>query len=161
MIVAYDPKFGQEIIGLIFIIMMSFFYALSNVLSRFLKDIRIVDQIGWHSFIGFIFLLLLSFCLEGNFLNHIYPLNYIGMLVAFHAGFFVSLIGHGGLFYLYKFYPISIILPYYSLFPIFGIILTFLIFYEVPQIYEIIGGIVVIGSVYLMHKDNKNTKVLK
>ena len=83
------------------------------------------------------------------------------MLVAFHAGFFVSLIGHGGLFYLYKFYPISIILPYYSLFPIFGIILTFLIFYEVPQIYEIIGGIVVIGSVYLMHKDNKNTKVLK
>ena len=55
-IVAYDPRFGQEIIGLFFIILMSFFYAVSNILSRFLKNITTIDQIGWHSLIGFIFL---------------------------------------------------------------------------------------------------------
>ena len=140
---------------------MAFFYALANVLSRFLKNIRTIDQIGWHSFMGFFILLLMSYLLEGNPLNKIYFLNYSSITVAFHAGIFVSLIGHGGLFYLYKFYPVSLLLPYYSLFPIFGIILTFLIFHEIPGIYEIFGGIIVIGSVYFMHRNNKKTKELK
>ena len=160
-IVSYDPRFGQEIIALIFVTLMAFFYALANILSRFLKDIKTIDQIGWHSFMGFFVLFLLSFITEGNPLDQLYPLNYNGMIVAFHAGVFVSLIGHGGLFYLYKFYPVSILLPFYSLFPLFGIALTFLIFYEIPGIYEIVGGVIVIGSVYLIHRDDNKTKELK
>jgi O-acetylserine/cysteine efflux transporter len=160
-IVSYDPKFGQEILGLIFVILMAFFYAIANILSRFLKNISTIDQIGWHSLIGFLVLLFLSFLLEANPTKQIYPLNFSGLLVAFHAGLFVSLIGHGGLFYLYKFYPVSVILPFYSLFPIFGLILTFLIFFEIPGIYEIIGGIMVITSVYLINKNDQSLKVLK
>ena len=91
----------------------------------------------------------------------LYPINYSGMFTVLHAGIFVSLIGHGGLFYLYKYYPVAILLPFYSLFPIFGIILTFFIFFEIPGIYEIIGGIIVIGSVYLIHKDDQKTRVSK
>ena len=40
----------------------------------------------------------------------------------------------------------------YSLFPIFGIALSFLIFGEVPTVLFILGGIIVIGSVFLLHK---------
>ena len=39
---------------------MAFFYALANILSRFLKDINTIDQIGWHSFIGFFDFIYLS-----------------------------------------------------------------------------------------------------
>ena len=77
------------------------------------------------------------------------------MIPIIHASLFVSLIGHGGLFYLYKFYPVSTVLPFYSLFPIFGIIFTYIIFFEIPKIFELIGGIIVIGSVYLIHLENK------
>jgi O-acetylserine/cysteine efflux transporter len=38
------------------------------------------------------------------------------------------------------------------LFPIFGIGLTFLIFGEVPTFLFIIGSIIVISSVFLLHK---------
>jgi len=160
-IVAYDPRFGKEIYGLIFITIMSLFYALANILSRYLKDINTVDQIGWHSFIGFIFLIIASTIIEGNPFNYLYPINYGGLLTAFHAAIFVSLIGHGGLFYLYKYYPVATVLPYYSLFPLFGIVLTFIIFLEIPGFYEIIGGIIVIGSVYLIQFQDKYSKVLK
>ena len=160
-IVAYDPRFGHEIIGLFFVTLMAFFYALANILSRFLKDVNTIDQIGWHSFIGFSVLFILSFLIEGNPLDQLYPINYRGMLVAFHAGIFVSLIGHGGLFYLYKFYPVSMLLPFYALFPLFGLALTFLLFYEIPGIYEIVGGVIVLGSVYLIHKDDNKTKESK
>ena len=45
--------------------------------------------------------------------------------------------------------------PFYSLFPIFGILFTFLIFIELPNIFEYIGGAIVVGSVYLIHLENK------
>ena len=96
-----------------------------------------------------------SLVVEGNPIHNLYQLNSLSFLAALHAGLFVSLIGHGGLFYLYKFYPVATVLPYYSLFPLFGIALTFIIFFEIPGLYEIIGGLIVIGSVYLIHLENK------
>lgn len=158
-IVAYDPRFGEEIYGLIFIAIMAFFYALANILSRYLKDINIVDQIGWHSFIGFIILIIASIFIDGNPFNYLYPINYGGLLTVFHAAVFVSLIGHGGLFYLYKYYPVATVLPFYSLFPLFGIALTLIIFLEIPGLYEIIGGIIVIGSVYLIQLQDKHLRL--
>ena len=158
-IVAYDPRFGEEIFGLIFIAIMAFFYALANILSRYLKNINTVDQIGWHSFIGFIILIFASILIDGNPFNYLYPINYGGLLTAFHAGVFVSLIGHGGLFYLYKYYPVVTVLPFYSLFPLFGIALTLIIFLEIPGLYEIIGGIIVIGSVYLIQLQDKHSRL--
>ena len=154
-IVAYDPRFVGEIYGIIAIVMMAFFYGLANNLSRHLKEVDTVTQLGWHSIIGFIFLLFLSFVFEGNPIRNLYQLNFLSSLAALHAGLFVSIIGHGGLFYLYKFYPVATVLPYYSLFPIFGIVLTFIIFFEIPGVYEIIGGIIVVSSVYLIHLENK------
>jgi len=160
-IVAYDPRFIDQLIGLVFIILMALFYAMANILSRYLKEVSTVDQIGWHSLLGFLILFIFSAIVEGNPFDQLYPFNYNGMITAFHAGIFVSLIGHGGLFYLYKYYPVAVLLPFYSLFPIFGIILTFFIFFEIPGKYEIIGGIIVIGSVCLIHLNDKKTKVSK
>ena len=67
----------------------------------------------------------------------------------------VTLFGHMSMFYLYQFYTVDKVLPFYSLFPIIGIILTFIIFLEIPGIYEIFGGFIIIGSVYLIHIENK------
>ena len=158
-IIAYDPGFTNDLLGLFFVVFMAFLYATSNMLSRYLNDINTIDQIGWHSLIGFFVLLILSIIFEDNPISQLHPLNYYGLITAFHGGIFVSLLGHGGLFYLYKFYPVGILLPFYSLFPIFGIFLTFLIFYEIPGIYEIVGGLVVIGSVFLIHMHDKVAKV--
>ena len=125
-ILAYDPRFGKELLGLLMIVIMAFFYALANILSRFLKDIDTMTQMGWHCIIGFVLLIFCSYIFEGNPIENLFPINYSAMITVIHASLFVSMIGHGGLFYLYKFYPVSTVLPFYSLFPIFGIILTFL-----------------------------------
>jgi EamA-like transporter family. len=56
------------------------------------------------------------------------------------------------MFYLYKFYPVGMVLPFYALFPVFGLILTFFIFGEILTTITVCGGIIVITSVYLLHK---------
>jgi O-acetylserine/cysteine efflux transporter len=59
------------------------------------------------------------------------------------------------MFYLYKFYPVGQVMPFYSLFPIFGIIgLTFFIFGEIPSILTLFGGSIVL-SVSIFYTKNE------
>ena len=154
-IVAYDPRIRDEWIALLIISLMAFFYALANMLSRVLKDVDAISQIGWHSLICCVPLFIISYMIEGNPIEILFPMSFTTLFIILHASIIVSLIGHGSIFYLYKFYPVATVLPFYSLFPIFGIFFTFLIFFELPNLFGFLGGIIVIGSVYLIHLENK------
>ena len=134
---------------------MSFFYAMANMMARYLKEIDTSVLNGWYNFIAFFPLIIASFFIDGNPISIISNLENSTFLVILHASLIVSVIGHAGMFYLYRFYPVAMVLPFYSLFPIFGIILTYLMFNEVLTLQQFIGGIMVIGSVYLIHQENK------
>ena len=69
-----------------------------------------------------------------------------------YSGLIVSIGAHMSLFYLYKFYPVGKVLPFYALFPVFGLIQTFIIFNEIPSLIMTLGGIIVVGSVFLIQK---------
>lgn len=134
---------------------MSFFYAMANMMARYLKEIDTSVLNGWCNFIAFFPLIFASYFIDGNPINIISNLESSTFIVILHASLIVSVIGHAGMFYLYRFYPVATVLPFYSLFPIFGIILTFLMFKEVLTVQQFLGGFMVIGSVYLIHQINK------
>ena len=56
------------------------------------------------------------------------------------------------LFYLYKIYTVQKVFPFYSLFPIFGILQTMIIFNQIPTLMILIGGLIIISSIYLLNK---------
>ena len=89
---------------------------------------------------------------EGNTVFHLKNMNVEAWLLALHHGILCSLMGHMSMFYLYKFYPIGLVLPFYALFPVFGLILTFFIFGEIPTLIMVTGGIIVIVSVFMLQK---------
>ena len=155
--VGFDPKLFNELNAFILTAIMAFFYGLTQVFSRHLKDLDHKFSTAFMGLVGFISLFLISIFFEGNTLHHIANIKFDTWLLIFHSAILVTLLGHMSLFYLYKFYPLGKVMPFYSLFPIFGIALTFIIFLEVPSLYEIIGGIIVIGSIYLIHLDNNKS----
>ena len=75
-----------------------------------------------------------------------------GWIAVLYAGAIISIFGHMMMFYLYKFYPVGMVLPFYALFPVFGLLLIFLIFREIPTLIMVTGGIIVITSVFLLNK---------
>ena len=101
---------------------------------------------------GFSVLLILSILFEGNIYKNIEQINLNSWILISYQAVIVSLCAHLLMFYLYKFYTVGQIFPFYSLFPIFGIILSYLTFDEVPTLMFILGGIIVISSVFLLHK---------
>ena len=151
-LIAFDPKIIEEIIATLFIFAMAFFYGLSQVFSRYLKDLDVKFTNSFMGLVGFLILIILSQIFEGNIIDQIKIIETGGWLSVIYAGVIISILGHMMMFYLYKFYPVGMVLPFYSLFPIFGLILTFLIFGEVPSLITVFGGIIVITSIYLLQK---------
>ena len=151
-VLAFDPKVVDEIIGSLLICGMAFFYGLSQVFSRYLKDLDVKYTNTIMSFTGFVILILLSSMFEGNTFQTIKNISLESWLTVLYAGAIISLLGHLMMFYLYKFYPLDMVLPYYALFPVFGLILTFFIFGAIPSFITILGGIIVITSVFFAQK---------
>jgi len=151
-LIGYDPNLKSEFFAIILCTISAFFYGISNVFSRYIKDIDVRLTNAIMGFTGFITLSFFSIIFEGNILNQLRDISFHTWLLLLHNGIMVSVIAHTSMFYLYKFYSVNRVMPFYSLFPIFGLILTFLIFGEIPTLLSAIGGSIVIISVYQLQK---------
>ncbi len=151
-LLAFDPKVVEELIGSLLICGMALFYGLSQVFSRYLKDLDVKFTNTIMSFTGFIVLITLSSLFEGNTVQTIKNISLESWFTVLYAGAIISLLGHLMMFYLYKFYPVDMVLPFYALFPVFGLILTYFIFEEIPSLTTVTGGIIVITSVFFAQK---------
>ncbi len=152
LLISFDPKILDEIIGTFLVFGMAFFYGLSQVFSRYIKDLDVKFTNFIMGLVGFLVLIIFSQIFEGNIFHQVKKVETSGWLAVMYAGMIISIFGHMMMFYLYKFYPVGMVMPFYSLFPIFGLILSFLIFGEVPSIITILGGIIVISSIYMLQK---------
>jgi O-acetylserine/cysteine efflux transporter len=151
-IIFFDPKLVNNFLGLFFASLMALSFALAQVFSRKLRDLDISLTNAFTGLFGFTILLIVSHFIEGETISNIKSINLNSWLLISYQAIVVSLGAHLLMFYLYKFYTVGQIFPSYSLFPIFGIGLTYLIFGEVPTILFLIGGVIVISSVFLLHK---------
>ncbi len=151
-IIFFDPQLTNNFLGLLFASLMALSFAFAQVYSRQLRNLDISLINAFAGLFGFSILLIISYFIEGNTISNIVSINLNSWILISYQAIVVSLGAHLLMFYLYKFYTVGQIFPSYSLFPIFGIGLTFLIFGEVPTVLFLIGGIIVISSVFLLHK---------
>ena len=151
-LIGYDPNLKDEIYAIFLCSMSAFFYGIANVFSRYIKEINVKFTNMIMGFTGFVTILFFSIFFEGNTVTHLVNIDFNTWFLLLHNGVVVSVIAHTSMFYLYKFYSVNKVMPFYSLFPIFGLILTFLIFGEIPTLLSAIGGVIVIISVFLLQK---------
>ena len=151
-IIFFDPELASNFLGLFYAGLMALFFGLAQVYSRQLKSLDISLTNAFTGLFGFIILMILSYFIEGDVILNIKSITFNSWVFIFYQAVVVSLGAHLLMFYLYKFYTVGQIFPSYSLFPIFGIGLSFLIFGEVPTFLFVLGSIIVLTSVFLLHK---------
>jgi O-acetylserine/cysteine efflux transporter len=151
-IIGYDANLKDEKLALFYTALMALCYALAQVFSRHLKEVDVKLTNAYMGLTGFITLITISFIFEKNTFFHLNNINQTTWLLILHSAIIVSLVAHMSMFYLYKFYSIGNVMPFYTLFPIFGIFQTFLIFNEIPPLLTFIGGAIVLSSVFFLQK---------
>ena len=152
LIIFFDPKLANNFLGLFYAALMALSFGLAQVYSRRLKDLDVSLTNAFTGLFGFTILLIISYFIEGNTYLNITSITFNSWILICYQAIVVSLGAHLLMFYLYKFYTVGQIFPSYSLFPIFGIGLSFLVFGEVPTTLFLIGSIIVLTSVFLLHK---------
>mgnify|MGYP002867563029 FL=1 len=153
-LLGFDPLIRNEIFALFLISFMAFFYASAQVFSRYLKDLEVTQTNAIMGLTGFLFLIIASFFFEGEIVENVINISFQSWILILHSGILVSIGAHMSMFYLYRIYPVNKIFPFYALFPVVGVILTFIIFYEIPTLITIIGGLIVITATYLINKES-------
>ena len=153
-LLGFDPLIRNEIFALFLISFMAFFYASAQVFSRYLKDLEVTQTNAIMGLIGFLFLITASYFFEGEIVENVVNISSQSWILILHSGILVSIGAHMSMFYLYRIYPVNKIFPFYALFPVVGVILTFIIFYEIPTLITIIGGLIVITATYLINKES-------
>ena len=153
-LLGFDPLIRNELFALFLISFMAFFYASAQVFSRYLKNLEVTLTNCVMGLIGFLFLIVSSSIFEGETIKQIKSISLLSWLLILHSGIFVSIGAHMSMFYLYRIYPVNKVFPFYALFPVFGVILSFIIFYEIPTLITLIGGLIVIVATFQINREN-------
>jgi drug/metabolite transporter (DMT)-like permease len=91
-------------------------------------------------------IVLFAMCLATSTPVYPYPLSeYVLFLL---LGFFSSILGHTAYNYLMKYYSSTLISLSTLMEPIFASLMALLIFTEIPSVFTIIGGIIIITGIY-------------
>lgn len=122
MVMCFDPKvlsYSHAIyFCLIAVVVMSF----GQIMVR---RIRGVDTFGMQAWVGVLSapsLLLISFLVEDGQVASTVSAQWWHWAMVAYAAIGVSLVGHGGTYYLLRRYPVSIVNPGFTLAPVFGVL---------------------------------------
>ena len=149
-LICFDPVVFQSKLSLILGILAAFAYGSSSMISKKLKDFSSIEVNSWMAIFSFPLMVSLVFIFENDELKNILNHNWIAYTPALYSGIVVSCLAQILMLWLYKHYEVKTVLPFYSLFPVFGILLTILLLSEKISFLIIIGSaIVILGNFYL------------
>jgi drug/metabolite transporter (DMT)-like permease len=101
-------------------------------------------------------LTLLAMCLLADIPLYPYPLR--EYMLFFLLSFFSSILGHTAYNYLMKYYSSTLISVSTLMEPIFASLMALLVFWEIPPVFTIIGGIIIITGIYFFLITKNTTK---
>ncbi len=140
------------------IIASAVFYAAANVISRDLRGVVGVFNLNaMMAVVAAPVMFALSFLLESGQWDSVQTVTTPAAAAVLYSAFAVTLIGHTGMFALLRLYPVSAVMPYYVLTPIFGVAGGVVIFSEELSLRFLICASVALTGVYIANRSSRAT----
>lgn len=140
LVISFDPKVMNYQVAIGLILLAVIVYSFGQITVRRIRDVDTFTMQAWVGILSAPSLLVISLLLETNHVQQTVAANAWHWGAVLYAGLAVSLIGHGGTYYLLRRYPVSIVNPGFTLAPIFGVLAG--VFFLDEQL----SGRVIVGS---------------
>ncbi len=151
-VLGFDPAMLDNLPALGMITLSAGFYAYAMILVRKLDNVSPFIINGWMAVISTFPLLLISYLVEGDQWVAAFQADLWGWSTLFYSAFVGSLIGHGGMYYLLRFYPVGTIAPFTLLTPLFAVTGSVLFLDNELTLAITIGGLMTLGGVAIVNK---------
>jgi O-acetylserine/cysteine efflux transporter len=158
MVIGFDPSALLDPDALAMITISATLYAIAIILVRGLNNVSPLIINAWMAVISSVPLLLLSYVFESDQWEAAFKADMWGWSTLFYSAFVGSLVGHGGMYFLLRHYPVGIIAPFTLLTPLFAVCGSVLFLRESLTLALVIGGVLILCGVGSVNFASRNTE---
>lgn len=158
MVLGFDPQAFDHMGSLGLVMLAAFIYAVGAILLRRLSGVGVLNLQVWIGLTGTIAVLGLSFLIEGGQLEALQAASWYAKGGVVFSAVVSSIIGHGGVYYLLKRYPVTTITPLTLLSQVFAVIASVFILGDTLTTRIIIGGVLTFaGAGIIVYRKKQKT----
>ncbi len=149
-VLAFDPRIFDERLGLILTLVAALCWAAGNLLFRRLQGVFVLTIHAWLALVSVPLLGAASLIFEPGALagTTSVPLHVWGWLAYSAIG--ASLIGHGGMTWLFQRYPVSTVAPLTLPTPLLSVIVAVVVFHNPVTPEMVIGGLITLSGIAII-----------
>ncbi len=149
-VMGFDPRIAHERLGLWLTVAASLAWASGNLLFRQLKGINVLTIHAWLGLVSFPVLVAASLVFEPGALMKVplLPVTIWGWLAYSALG--ASLLGHGGMSWLFQRYPVSTVSPLTLPTPLMSVMVAVAVFHTPITVQMIAGGVLTLIGVAII-----------
>lgn len=149
-LLVFDPAAGKEVLGIALTAAGSFVWALSSLIQRRMRGVRVLTIYAWMGFVGTITLLPLTIWQEPEVLAALprLPLRDFGWIAFSAIG--STICGHGAMSWLLQRHPITTVVPLTLAAPVISVIVASLFFATPLTPIMIAGGTIALIGVAIV-----------
>jgi O-acetylserine/cysteine efflux transporter len=150
LVLGFDPLVLQAPLSMWLMLAAAAFIAVGTVLMRGLTGFTAMSQQGWSALIGIGPLLLLSAWLEHAHWSAVTHASAVAWGGVIYSALCASVLGHGLYYWLIQRHPVSRVMPFLLLAPLFAIGLGVIFLGDRPGPRLLLGGAMVLGGVLVI-----------
>lgn len=149
-LLVFDPRIGEETVGLGLTAIASAIWAICSLIQRNLKGVSVPTIYAWIGLIGALVLAPIALWFEPQTMRDIpsIPLAHFGWVVFSAVG--STVLGQGSMSYLLQRHPVSAVVPLTLAAPVISVLVSSL-FFKIPLTpLMILGGIIALSGVAIV-----------
>jgi O-acetylserine/cysteine efflux transporter len=149
-VMGFDPAIAHESIALWLTVAASLAWAVGNLLFRKLQGVPVMTIHAWLAAVSVPVLALAAWIFEPQRLLAIPQLSWQIWACVLYMGLGSSLLGHGGMSWLFQRYPVAVVSPLTLPTPLLSVIIAVLVFGTPITVQMIIGGALTLVGVAII-----------
>ncbi len=158
MILGFDPGALAHMEDLLLVMLAAFVYAVGANMMRTLSGVDVFNLQAWIGLLGMVSVLTLSYFLESGQLAALEAATWKAKGAVVFSAVASSIIGHGGIYYLLKRYPVTTITPLTLMSQVFAVIASVILLGEVLTAKMWLGGLLTfIGVGVIVFRKKRKT----
>lgn len=150
MVIGFDPLVLRQLDVLGLALVSALFQALGSIYMRGIQGISVFNFQAWTAIVSLPFLLLASFLFEQDQLSAIRSAEWIHWGSVIYSALIASLVGHGIFYYLVQRHPVTAVMPYMLLTPVFAVLFGTFVWGDRPGWRLILGSFLVLAGIFVI-----------
>lgn len=150
LVIGFDPMVLAQLDVLALALISALFQALGSIYMRGIRGVSVMNFQAWTAIISLPILILASLVFEQDQLMAFRTAGLIHWSSVLYSALIASLLGHGLFYYLIQKHPVTAVMPYMLLTPLFAVIFGVTVWGDTPGWRLMLGGIMILFGILVI-----------